>query len=61
VHWSGDGWRTAHDAAMRDTTLGVHVVDLPTTNLSAGACVALTFHWPDGDRWEGVDFEVRVE
>ena len=25
VHWSVDGWRTVHDTATRDTTLGVHV------------------------------------
>lgn len=41
--------------------IGVHVVDLPTTGLSAGACVALTFHWPDGNRWEGVNFKIPVE
>jgi glucoamylase len=61
VHWSDDDWQTAQDVATRDSTLGVHVVDLPTMSLSAGACVALTFHWSDGDRWEGVNFEVRVE
>ena len=32
-----------------------------TTSLAAGTSVALTFHWPDADRWEGIDFEVRVE
>ena len=33
VHWSVDGWRTVHDTATRDTTLGVHVVDLGTRDL----------------------------
>jgi glucoamylase len=60
VHWSVDGWRTVRDTATRDTTLGVHVVDLPTTQLGAGACVDLTFFWPDANRWEGVDFAVGV-
>ncbi len=61
VHWSVDGWRTVQDTATRDTTLGVHVVDLPTTRLRAGARVDLTFYWPEASRWEGVDFLVRVD
>jgi glucoamylase len=61
VHWSVDGWRTVHDTVTRDTTLGVHVADLPTTHLLSGASVQLTFFWPDAKRWEGVDFEVGVE
>ena len=61
VHWSVDGWRTAHDTAAHDTTLGVHVVDLPTTRLGRGDRVDFTFYWPDVDRWEGTDFFVCVE
>ncbi len=60
VRWSDDGWHTVHDTPTRDTTLGVHLVDLPTTGLCAGARVAFTLQWPFQDRWEGVDFEVRV-
>jgi len=61
VHWSVDDWHTVHDTATRDTTLGVHVADLETPNLRAGARVDFTFHWPDNDRWEGADFAVCVE
>ncbi len=61
VHWSGDDWRTVHDTATRDTTLGVHLVDVPTTRLRGGTKVAFTFYWPDADRWEGVDFSVTVD
>ena len=61
VHWSTDGWRTVHDTATRDTTLGVHRADLPTARLHAGARVDFTLYWPDADRWEGVDFCVTVE
>jgi glucoamylase len=61
VHWSIDGWRSVHDIATRDTTLGVHVVDLGTTRLSAGDRVHLTFYWPDAARWEGADFSVCIE
>ena len=62
VHWSVDGWRTVHDTATRDTTLGVHVVDLePTTRLRRGGRVDLTFYWPEADRWEGTDFVVCLD
>jgi glucoamylase len=61
VHWSVDGWRTVRDTATRDTTLGVHVVDLPTTHLRRSDRVDFTFYWPDVDRWEGTDFVVCVE
>jgi len=61
VHWSVDGWRTAHDTATRDTTLGVHVVDLDTKQLRAGDRVELTFYWPEAVRWEGADFVVCIE
>lgn len=60
VHWSSDGWRTVQDTPTRDTGLGVHLVDLPTDRLAPGAAVDFTFFWPGPDRWEGVDFQVRV-
>jgi glucoamylase len=61
VHWSADGWRTAHDTPTRDTTLGVHIADLETRRLSCGDRVYLTFYWPDAERWEQVDFLVWIE
>jgi glucoamylase len=61
VHWSVDGWRTVHDTATHDTTLGVYVVDLETRHLSCGDSVDLTFYWPDVGRWEQVDFQVCME
>jgi glucoamylase len=58
VHWSADGWRTVHDTPTRDTGLGIHYVDLRPP---AGCTVAFTFLWTEAERWEGVDFEVRIE
>jgi glucoamylase len=60
VHWSLDGWQTARDTQTRDTGLGVYVADLPTEGLAAGAKVDFTLCWPQADRWEGSNFEVRV-
>ncbi|MGD9597840.1 MAG: glucan 1,4-alpha-glucosidase [Steroidobacteraceae bacterium] len=61
VHWSDDGWRSVHDSVTRDTGLGVHFVDLPGERLQPGDAVKFTFCWREAARWEGVDFEVRVE
>ncbi len=61
VHWSSDGWQTSHDAQTRDTGLGMHVANLPTDDLPAGTGLTFTLYWPTEDRWEGMDFEVRIE
>lgn len=60
VHWSADGWRTVRDTATLDSGLGVHVADLPTDALGAGAEIRFTFYWPDAGRWEGADFSVKI-
>lgn len=61
VHWSSDGWGTVRDTETRDTGLGVHVADLATDKLPAGANIDFTFYWPEVARWEGVNFAVSVE
>ena len=60
VHWSADDWATVHDSPTRDTGIGMHVADLPTSALADGARIVFTFHWPLADRWEGTDFSVAV-
>jgi glucoamylase len=60
VHWSDDGWKTAHDTRTHSTGLGVHVADLPTNGLEKGRTVVFTFHWSSPERWEDADFEVAV-
>ncbi len=61
VRWSADGWRTAHEAPTRDTTLGVHVADLPTSSLDGGTLIAFRFYWPQPARWEGTEFAVEID
>jgi glucoamylase len=61
VHWSVDGWGTTHDETTRDTTLGMHVVDLATTHLGPGARIDLTFYWPEAGRWEATDYLICIE
>jgi glucoamylase len=61
VHWSSDGWQTTSDAQMRDTGLGVYIVDLLTEKLQAGAAIVFTFYWLDTGRWQGEDSVVRID
>ncbi len=61
VHWSPDGWQKTLDAETKDTGLGLHYVDLPTTEMPSDSSVVFTFHWPDSARWEGQDFTVSIK
>lgn len=60
VHWTVDQWDTAHDTRTVAEN-GFHAVDLPTSALSSGTRIQFTFFWPEVNRWEGEDFEVRLE
>jgi len=60
VHWTADDWQTRHDIETEDTQLGVHLADIATAELPAGAEVKFTFYWPDQSRWEGSDYAIKV-
>jgi glucoamylase len=61
VHWSFDGWQTAEDSDSNDSGWTVHHVNLPTETLPSGRQITFTFHWKNGARWEGRDYQVTVE
>ena len=54
VRWSADDWATYKESATVDTTVGVHVADLPTQIMRPGAVMSWTIHYPD--RWEGRNY-----
>jgi glucoamylase len=60
VHWSAENWRAVHDTRTQDTGLGLHIADLSTDGLPAGAEVVFTFYWTESERWEGVNYTVCV-
>lgn len=60
LHYSLDGWETAHDTPTRDTGLGMHIADLDISGLKPGAEVVFTFHWSEPDRWEGRDIVLTI-
>jgi glucoamylase len=61
VHWSFDGWKTAHDMEADDTGLGAHVADLPSNQLPVGRDIVFTFYWLQEQRWEGTNYSVTVD
>lgn len=61
VHWSDDGWRTAHDTHTQESGIGVHFADLPGRQLNIGKEIVFTIFWKNEQRWEGTDFSVTVD
>lgn len=59
LHWTANGWQTIHDTRSRATPLGIWHVDLPIVKVQRMP-IQFTFHWADGDRWEGRDYSVEV-
>jgi glucoamylase len=60
VRWSTDVWHTVNNTKTRDTGMGIHIVDLPTSELRVGTEVQFTFYWPEADRWEGTNFTIQI-
>jgi hypothetical protein len=61
VHWTVNQWDHVEDTRTTEIAPGVHVVDLATEKLKPGARVQFTFFWPGVNRWEGEDFELKIE
>jgi hypothetical protein len=61
VHWTADQWDSVDDTHTTEIAPGVHVADLATEKLAPGVRVDFTFYWPEVNRWEGEDFEIRIE
>jgi glucoamylase len=55
-----DNWQTTLTTDSRTVGFAGHFVDLETQPSQAGELI-FTFHWQRHDRWEGRNFEVRLE
>jgi glucoamylase len=60
VRWTANEWATSHDDDTREIGFGIHLVDLPTQNAARGSHIRFTFYWRDTERWEGMDFAVKI-
>ena len=61
IRWTSDEWKSSKDIKTRDTGLSLHIGDLNTRRLPRGTKITFTLYWPEQDRWEGSNFDVRVE
>jgi len=60
IRWSTDEWAHEKESDTRDSTLGIHIVDIPTRQLKAGTTIRFTIHWLKPEHWEGTDYIVDV-
>jgi glucoamylase len=58
--WTMDNWQTTRSTESRTVGFAGHFVDLQTQPGQAGELI-FTFRWHQNDRWEGRNFEVRLE
>jgi len=60
IHWSADGWRSIRNTATSSTGIGLHVAELDTKALPAGARIDFTFRRADAGEWCGGDYSITV-
>src|SRR3984885_12189040 len=58
--WTVDDWTTVRTTESRDAGYAGHFADIETEPGKAGR-VIFTLRWPQQDRWEGRNFEVRLD
>ncbi len=58
VQWTVDDWATRRRESTRDTTLGIHLADLPAPDLAPGGSLRFTIEGPGGGDHEGEEFRV---
>ena len=61
LHWSTDNWQTNADEEMKDSSLGVYFIDLPTDKLPVNTKIVFTFRWLKDNRWENKNYEVIIK
>ncbi len=60
VRWGFNGWQSIMDQPTMPNSLGLHMLDIDTSRLTAGETVDFTFRFAPDDRWVGIDFHVAV-
>jgi glucoamylase len=60
LRWSIDGWETCAEETSQDTGFGIHTIDFPLAKLPLNSTFRFTFYWPQAERWEGENFEIKI-
>jgi glucoamylase len=60
LRWSPDEWHTTNETESASSGLEAHFLDIPIPP-DQRAPVRFTFLWNEDSRWDGNDYEVRIE
>ncbi len=60
VRWTTDGWASVRNSQTADTTMGMHVADLPVAQVAPGSRIIFTIRWLDSRSWQGENFELAI-
>ena len=60
LHWTNDGWVSASDTPSTSTGLGIEFADIAIHG-NQSAPVEFTFFWTGRNRWEGHNYQVRIQ
>jgi glucoamylase len=62
VIWTADNWATKTAAHTSfSAPLRLWHTDIPTEKLASGAAVEFTFFWTAAQRWEGRNWEAKID
>lgn len=60
VIWTADGWKNSQTTESKTVGFAGSFADIPTSKEQTGA-VSFTLFWVDENRWEGRNFDVKIE
>jgi glucoamylase len=60
IHWSSNEWKEVIETKTRDTGIGIHRADIPTSSLKTGEQIHFTFFWSEANRWEEQNFSIKI-
>jgi glucoamylase len=60
IHWSSNKWKKVIETKTRDTGIGIHLADIPTSSLKTGEQIHFTFFWSEVNHWEGQNFSIKI-
>jgi glucoamylase len=59
LHWTNDSWVSASDTPSTSTEIGIEFADIAIHG-NQSAPVQFTFFWTGSNRWEGHNYDVRI-
>ena len=60
VRWGFNGWREVREDSTQPNSLGLHLLRIDTSRLTAGETVEFTARYLPDDQWCGTDYRITV-